>query len=255
MSQFIILFKKEWLELIRSKKLLIMIVLLLFVSISSPILAKLIPSIFKNIEGIGPINIPESTWKDAVDQFVKNANQFVGLVIVFMFAGAIAEEKNKKTLEIVLTKPISRASFLLAKFLSGSLLITICMTIGSVIFYYYAVSIFGSFSLQNFVFLAVVLHILFSVILALTIFASTIANTQIIAIAIAFFVEIVSLAVLPYIDAIKNYLPTYVSSNYKEMMINGEFQNFMPSIYTSLVLIFLFIASSILIFKRQEVER
>ncbi len=255
MSQFITLFKKEWLELIRSKKLLIMIVLFLFVSISSPILAKLIPSLFKNIEGIGPINIPESTWRDAVDQFVKNANQFIGLVIVFMFAGSIAEEKNKKTLEIVLTKPISRASFLLAKFLSGSLLITLCMTLGSAIFYYYSVSIFGSFSLPNFVFLAVALHFLFSVVLALAIFSSTIANTQIIAIAVAFFVEIISLAVLPYIDAIKNYLPTYVLSNYKEMMINGGFHNFMPSIYTSLILIFLFVAGSILIFNRQEIER
>jgi len=255
MNQLQISIKKELMELFRSKKILILAILFLFVSVSSPILAKLIPTIFKTIPGIGEITIPDATWRDAIDQFIKNANQFIGIVIVFMFAGAIAEEKNKKTLEIVLTKPISRAKFLLGKYFSGFTALALGMLAGSAIFYYYAVSIFGSFSINNFAFLSLFLFVYFVLIFALTIFASTISGSQLVAIALAFFVEIIFATVLNYVDAIKNYLPTYIVSHYKDLMSNGNIRDFLPSIYVSLALIVLLVIASISIFKRQEIER
>lgn len=256
MNQFIISLKKEFTELFRSKKILILGILVLFVAVSSPILAKLIPSLLKNADlGIGQITIPDATWKDAIDQYVKNANQFIAIVIVFMFGGAIAEEKNRKTLEIVLTKPISRTFFLMGKFWSAFVTVVASMAIGSAIFYYYAVSIFGSFSLENFLLLSAFMTLVFVLILALTIFTSVISNSQIVAISLAFFAEIVVTLVLNYIDSIKNYLPSYILGHYKDLMANGQIHDFLPSIYTSTGLIIVLLVASVLTFKRQEIER
>jgi len=249
--------KKELLEIYRSKKLLILAILFLFVAISSPILAKAIPTILKSMPATPglTISIPEPSWHDAIDQFIKNISQIVMIIIVFMFSGVIAEEKNKKTLEIVLTKPISRPNFILAKYLANFLLITGTMVISSLVFYAYTVSIFTSFSLINFSLLTLCVLIFLILILSLTIFASTIASSQILAAGLSFLIQIVLLTILPLSAKIKNYLPGYFLDHYKDLMANGQIHDFVPSILISLVLIVLLTLASILLFKKQEIER
>lgn len=144
---FTALLKKEILEIYRTRKFMILGILFLFVAISSPVLAKLIPKLLANTEFPGTnihIQIPDATWKDSIDQFVKNLIQFGVIVIVFMFAGSIAEEKNKKTLELVLAKPVPRNQFVLSKVLSSFAVIKVTFLASAIIFYLYTLSLFGS---------------------------------------------------------------------------------------------------------------
>lgn len=256
MNQFIVLLNKEAKEIIRSKKLLVMAILFLFTAIASPIIAKILPQIMQNVSVPGMIiNLPESTWRDAIDQLIKNISQIVGIVLVFLFAGAIAEEKNKKTLEIVLTKPISRANLILAKIISSVGLLGISLLVMAIIFYFYTYSLLGSFSVINFSWLILVLFIYLSLIATITIFMSTIAGNQITAVGMAFALEIILLTLLDYIKAIKHYLPGYAFGHYKEIMADGKIVDFLPSILISLALIVLFTMFSVTIFKNQEIER
>jgi len=248
--------KKEFLEIIRTKKLLILAIVILFVAVSSPILAKLIPTIFKNLDMQGvKLQIPEATWKDSIDQFVKNLSQIALIVIVFMFAGSIAEEKNKKTLEIVLTKPVARSSFVVSKFVASLTSTSVIYLVGSIIFYIYTLTIFGSFSLTNFIILSLLLLFYLWQVISLTLFCSTIFSNQILAAGIAFFVEIVIVSILGSIDKISKYVPGFILSKYPDLINDGALDQFVPSIIVSAVLIAVFLWASIAYFQKQEIER
>jgi len=257
MNNFMTLLKKESTEIIRSKKLLILIIIFAFVAVSSPILAKIIPDLLKNMPETPGItfSLQDPTWRDAIDQLVKNLAQFGLIVIIFMFAGSVAEEKNKKTLEMILTKPISRANFVLAKFISGALYISVVFLLFQAVFYLYTVSIFTSFSLANYAWLSLFLLIWLLVIYALTIFSSAIARSQLIGAGIAFAISIVFTTVVGYISAISDYSPSFVISNYKDLMANGSLSPFLPSLYTSLGIIIVLVVAAVTLFSKQEVER
>jgi len=256
MKAFFTLLHKEATEIFRSKKLLILGIIFGFVAISSPIIAKIIPEIFKNIQTGGiTFNIPEPTWRDAIDQLVKNTSQFGLIVIIFMFAGAVAEEKSKKTLEMLLTKPISRVSFVLSKFVSAKLYISGVFVLSAVVFYSYAVSLFSNFSLANYAWLILFLLVYLLTILAVTIFFSTISKSQIMAVGLAFFGSIIFTTIIGYIKAISDYSPAYIVANYKDLMLDGKFANFLPSFYTSIGIIIVLVVLSIIFFQKQEIER
>lgn len=249
------LLKKELLEISRSKKLLILLIIFLFVAISSPILAKLIPTIFKNMQVQGiTLNIPEPTWKDAIDQFVKNISQIVMIVIVFLFAGAIAEEKNKKTLEIVLTKPISRTNIVLSKMAAALLSTFAIYAICGLIFYLYTASVFTTFPFVSFLLMAgIILLYLFQVI-TITIFSSSLTSNQIIAAGISFFFEIIIVTILGSIDKISKYMPGYILGRYKDIMA-GDHSGLLPSVLIMAGIIIISTIGAILIFRKQEIER
>jgi ABC-2 type transport system permease protein len=250
------LLKKELLEAYRNKKVLILLVLFLFIAISSPVIAKLIPTIFKSLPSSGiQFTIPDPTYTDAIDQFIKNISQIGFIVIIFLFAGAVADEKSKKTFEIVLTKPISRTSIILAKFKSAFLLVFTGQVTASIIFYLYTKSIFGNFSAVNFLMLSFLVLTFLWLVTAITILCSTVTSSQISAVALAFISEIVIVSLAGYIKAIENYVPGYLFSNYKELMLKGNYLDFLPSVVVSLALILLSLITSIALFSKQEIER
>ena len=256
MSIFLTLLKKELTEQMRSKKLLILAIVFLFVAVSSAILAKLLPQILSSniMQGI-EIKIPEPTYKDAIDQFVKNISQLALFVFVFVVAGSIADEKNKRTLEILFTKPVSRTSFVLAKFTSYFLSVSVLYAISSLIFYFYAKALFGQFDLINFLIMAKAVLIYVLLIMSATIFGSSFSANSIIAAVFGFVSMIVFGTVIPLIHSIKDYGPYVLLSSYKEIAQNGWSSNLTIPLVTAVTLIFIFIISTICIVKNQEVER
>lgn len=257
MSQIFTLLSKEFLEIYRSKKLLILIILFAFVAISSPIIAKLIPTILKSMPatpGI-TIDIPEPIWKDAVDQFVKNLGQIGMIVIIFTFAGAVADEKSKKTLEIILTKPVSRFNFILAKFKASFIATATVFAAASLVFYFYTLSTFGSMDGTAFFWIALFSFIYIAVILALTLFFSAISKSLIVAVGLAFLTEIIAATFFGYIKKIADYSPAFINGNYKELYGGGDLSKFLPSLLCSIGAIIIFFLLSVFFFKKQEIER
>jgi ABC-2 type transport system permease protein len=93
----LILLKKDLLEQWRTKKILILAIIFLFVAISSPIMAKILPELMKSISVPGMvISLPSPTYLDAIDQYIKNISQIAILVVIFIVAGAICDEKTAK---------------------------------------------------------------------------------------------------------------------------------------------------------------
>jgi len=257
MRTLLILIKKDLLDQFRSKKIIILIFTFLFVAISSVVIAKVLPQILGAIPSTPGliIDLPTPTYKDAIDQFVKNLSQLAIFVLVFLVAGAIADEKNKKTLELVLTKPVSRSLFVLSKFKAYFLSITAIYLISALIFYFYTCTTFAVFGFGHFFLMTLLILIYLILICAATIFFSTILTNSILAAVGGFGTMIILGTIWGLIDKIKDYSPYQLVSNYQNIIASGWDGNLLWPLIISLLLIIVFVLSSMALFRQQEVER
>lgn len=256
MSDLMVLVRKDLLEQWRTKKILILAIVFLFVAIGSPIFAKITPEILKNISVPGmTINIPTPTYVDSLDQFIKNTSQIALLVLVFVVAGAVVDEKNKKTLEMLLTKPISRTNFILSKFISYYVSIGLVFAAASLIFYFYTISLFSVFNFVNFSLMAgnVLLYIL--MIASIAILASTVVKNSIAAGGIGFISFILFGTIFSMINQIKDFSPNLIFSDYADVVKNGWSNDLaLPLLFICLAII-IAVTASIMLFRVQEIER
>ena len=119
MNGFAAFLKKEFRELIRTKRLLILLIVFIIFGIMNPAIALLTPKILE-LEAeslasmgmeIGEIHV---TALDSWSQFVKNI-PMVLIVFLIMFSGAYTTEYAKGTLIPLLTKGLSRGTVVLSK--------------------------------------------------------------------------------------------------------------------------------------------
>lgn len=252
----LVLIKKDLMEQWRTKKIIILSIIFLFVAISSPIMAKIMPEVMKSISVPGmTINLPASTYSDSIDQFVKNISQIALLVIIFIVAGAVSDEKNKKTLEILLTKPISRPLFILSKFKAYFASIVVIFTISSLVFYLYTVSIFGTFNLLNFTIMSANILIYTLMIVAVTILASTITKSSIAAGGIGFLSYILFSTIFSLIKPLQKFSPNMIFDNYKTVINTGWTNDLFLPLIVILFVIIISVLLSVFLFKKQEIER
>jgi ABC-2 type transport system permease protein len=107
---------KEWRESWRSGRLFLLSALFLVLGISTPLMLKFLPqmlpvewqTLLGSLLPSGPVA--------AVDSLFKNLAQVGVLVLILVAMGAIAEERARGQLELVLSKPVSVAGIVLAKF-------------------------------------------------------------------------------------------------------------------------------------------
>ena len=118
--------KKEFREMARTYKLLIMGVVFFIIGVLNPVTAKFLPELLKSLvqDGI-QITITEPVAMDSWMQFYKNVPQMGLIVLVIVFSGILSNEISKGTLVNVLTKGLSRKNVILAKFTSVGLIWTI----------------------------------------------------------------------------------------------------------------------------------
>lgn len=117
MKAYLAFTKKEFLENIRSYKVLMMIVIFIGFGIMSPLTAKLTPQLFEMfVPGGDTIQLPQPTAIDSWMQFYKNVSQLGLIILVVLFSSILTSEINRGSLVIMLTNGLSRKSVILAKF-------------------------------------------------------------------------------------------------------------------------------------------
>lgn len=116
MRGFIAFTTKEFMEYIRSYKLLIIMLAFLALGFLNPITAKYLPRLAENFmpEGMN-LEIAEPVIMDSWLQFFKNVPQMGLVIIVIIFSGSMSAEIGKGTLIPVLTKGLKRKAVWLSK--------------------------------------------------------------------------------------------------------------------------------------------
>ncbi|KAF0111299.1 MAG: Uncharacterized protein FD147_1050 [Chloroflexi bacterium] len=245
-------FHKELLEQRRTRRFMIAIVVLVLFGMTSPLLAKMTPQIITMIPGGEAFSmlIPTPTINDAVAQYIKNITQFGVLLALVFGMGAVAVEKDKGTAAMTLSKPMTRWSFLLAKFAAMSVTFIIAVLVAAIACYYYTFFLFGELAIGAWLVLNGLVTLYLLLYAAITLFYSTLTRTQYVAIGLSFG-TLILLGILGSLPGIGANFPDALISNASLIMM-GETPKNWSGLWVSLGLIFLSLAGAWLVFRKQE---
>lgn len=243
---------KELLEQRRTRKFMIALVVLVLFGMTSPLMAKMMPQIMSLVPGASAYSflIPTPTISDAVTQYIKNISQF-GILLALVFSmGAVATEKDKGTAAMVISKPMSRGAFILAKFTALSLTFVVAVVLAGVCCYYYTYFLFGELNLVNWLILNGLILLYLLVYVAITLFFSTLTRTQYVAIGLSFGALIV-LGILGGLPGLGSNFPDALIGN-ASLLMTGQAVTSWAGLWVSLGLIAVSLVGACLVFSRQE---
>lgn len=165
MTGFAVFLGKELLEIRRTWRIWVIPGLTIFFAISGPFLALVTPQLLKALATSEPgmvIQLPDPTARDAFNQFLQNLSQIVMIALVITGAGSVSGERSSGTAILVLTKPLARPAFVLAKLVSQQILLVASTVIGSVLTIAVTAALFDNLPVRQFA-LAVAIWLAFAV--------------------------------------------------------------------------------------------
>ncbi len=262
------LFGKEWLEQRRTHRLLIVVSVLLLFGLSSPLIARYTRDIIRMAAPMGEEMIkllPPPSAADSVDQYLKNVAQFGVLLALLMTMGTMALEKDRGTAALMLSKPISPAAFVLAKFAALGLTFGLGILGAAAAGYLYTWILFerpnpaGWAGLNLLVFVFLMVHV------AVTLLCSTLTKSQVVAGGAAFGAWL-ALSLLGALPGVGDYLPRQLMDWAARMgkgkgvvsladlspLIDSRSGEFWPALAIGLALIIGSLLTACLMFRRQE---
>jgi ABC-2 type transport system permease protein len=249
------LLKKEFYEQYRTYRVLIAVIILLLLGISAPIITKLTPELLQSLGGGIKIVLPPQTATDALNSYIKNMTQLPALMIILLAMGCIADERSHGTAVTVLTKPVPRSVFVLAKFLAYALLLSLGTILAAAGDYFYTYQFFNALPIGAFLLLNLALLIFYMLTLALTLLASVLFRNAIAAGGVAFAGFLV-LSILPGLNAaIAQALPSIVFSSERMTPLlagNASLGSVLTPLACGLGLILTLVIIACLVFQRQE---
>lgn len=174
--------RKEITELWRTRKLIIVLVVLIAFGLMSPILAKITPDLIESMgegqmEGI-IITIPEPTQKDAIDQLVKNVSQFGLLLAVLMSFGTVVGERERGQAALVFAHPLPREVFVAAKFAAQAIMFAAGLALGALGAYLYTAILFDAPPVGRYLALTGLIYVWLLSLIALSLLASTLGRSM-----------------------------------------------------------------------------
>ncbi len=251
---FFAVFRKEMMEQWRTYRFLIVAAVLVIFGMTSPLLAKFMPELFKAIPGV-PAGLLESmpapTVADAIGQYIKNMNQFGILLALFVAMGMVVQEKEHGTAAFFLTRPVSRETFVLAKFASLAVIFIASVSIAAIGCWYYTYVLFEPLPWGPFLAMNGLMLVAFLVYMALSLLGSTLARSQGMAVGLAV-VALIVISVLGALPSIGEYSPARLFSWGAGMLLGGTGTAW-PALGISLGIIVAALIVACLVFRRQEI--
>jgi len=253
MSHYIFFLKKELLESVRTNKLLIVLSIFFVFGIMNPLTAKLIPDLLNFLASDGiSITLAEPSAFDSWTQFFKNISQMGLIVIGIVFSGILSTELSKGTLINMLTKGLSRGAVILSKYTCMILIWTMSIIICFLVTWGYTVYLFPSGEIVNLLFSVFCLWLFGAFFLALLLFASTLVKNNYGSLLITGAVIVVCM-IINIIPAAHKYNPLSLITENMSLITNTiAVSDLYYVIWIAGILSLVFLASSVLIFRKKQ---
>jgi ABC-2 type transport system permease protein len=208
MKGFLVLLHKEIREQFKTNKVLIVAAVFLFFGLSEPILTKYLPEIIKAAPSTGGIIIqmPPPTSSDALVGYTSNMAQFGVLIAILVAMGAVAKEIETGTAAMVLSKPVGRMAFILAKLSAEGITFVMAMLLGGLACWGYTLVLFGDAHAVAFLYQNLLLALFFALVLGVTLLFSSLMKNQLSAggLSMALVIFLAAISGLPWVGP---YLP------------------------------------------------
>ncbi len=135
---------KELSEFVHTWRVWVLGAITAFLALSGPPLAKLTPVLLRSLNTGGlRIDVPTPTWVDSYAQWTKNLTGMLLIALVISLGGVVASELKAGTAVLMLTKPLSRRAFVLAKLTAHTLTLTVLSVVGAVATWLLTLGVFG----------------------------------------------------------------------------------------------------------------
>jgi ABC-2 type transport system permease protein len=207
MRGFWVLLRKELAEQFRTSKVIIVAAVFLFFGLGTPLLTKYTPELIKAV-GTGGITIemPAPTSGDSLTKYTSTMAQFGVLMAVLVAMGAIAREVEMGTAAMVLSKPVGRLAFILAKLKAEAFTFLVALILGGLACWGYTVLLFGDANATGFLYQNLLLGLFFVLCLGITLLFSSLMTSQLAAggLALALIILLSVVGSLPWVG---RYLP------------------------------------------------
>lgn len=200
------LLKKEIKEQFKTYRFLVLMSVFLFFGLTTPLTLKYLPEIVK-LAGEGmEINIPPPTAIEALLSYSGDISQIGIFVIVLVAMGSIANELQRGTALIVLSKPVSRTAFVTAKLLAISMTSLVSLSAASLVCFGYTVWLIGGADVSNFIGLNLLVGLFMVFCIATTLLFSSLFRSSLAAGGVSLAV-IIGQAILTAIPKVKEFMP------------------------------------------------
>jgi ABC-2 type transport system permease protein len=252
---FVSAVRKEIVQQWRTRRFLVVMAVFMLFGLTSPLVAKFTPEIFKSIPGAEKFAnlIPIPTVVDAMGQYIKNITQFGFILAVLLGMNAVAGEKESGTAAMILSKPMPRWAFVLSKFSAQSLVYASAFIVAGLGAYYYTVILFGSFDAAKFTGINLLLLLWLLTFVGAALLGSVIGSSIAAAAGIGLAISVVFLlagSIPMYGSLMPNGLMVWASilgSNSDKVAANAG------ALASGVVLIVLCLVWSVALFERQEI--
>jgi ABC-2 type transport system permease protein len=135
LSGFAVFARKEAREILHTWRIWVLPSILLFFALTGPVLAKFTPEIVGAVAGdqLKGFKIPTPTYQDAYTQWITNLSQIGLFALIIIYGSIISSERKSGTAVLVLTKPVSRTAFVIAKAAVHSAFLAILVVAGTLV--------------------------------------------------------------------------------------------------------------------------
>jgi ABC-2 type transport system permease protein len=220
MTGLIPLFKKEIKEQYRTHRLLIVGGVFLFFGLTTPLTLKYLPEIIRLAGEQIPLEIPPPTAAQSLAEYASTIGQLGILIAVLIAMGSVAGELRLGTAIITLSKPVSRAAFIISKLMAMSITFLVSLVIASLFCFGYTVWLIGPADTGAFIGLNLLLALFLVFCLAVTLLFSSLFRNSLAAGGVAIAV-LIGQAAFSAIPRIGDYFPTRLLS-WGTGMLNGN---------------------------------
>lgn len=255
MTAFIAFCKKEFLESVRSYKLLILLASFAFFGFLNPLLAKLLPELLSGLDmGNGMIfTVPEPSAMDSWGQFFKNISQMGVIVLAIVFSGIMAAEFSKGTLINVLTKGMKRRTVIFSKLAVAALLWTTSYLITLLITYAYNLYFWGAETLPH-ALLAFLCPWAYGLLLISLMIIGGVCFKSIYGSLLTVFGAILLMSLINISPKLHKYNPITLSGDTLNLISGYKIPaDYIPALSISIALTAVLIVASIVLFNRKQI--
>jgi len=208
MTGFWVLLRKELDESWRTRRLPVVAALFAIVGMISPITARYLPEILKATLGDQlPMTLPTPTAVDAIAQLQKNVGQLGALAAIALAMGSVSGELDRGTAALVLSQPVTRPAFLVAKLAGIGITLLVAMLFASVLAWVYTTALFSAQPIGGWLAMTLLAWLALLAWAAFTFVASAATGSTMAAAGIGF-VALIGLSLLSIVPALDRLLPT-----------------------------------------------
>jgi len=259
MNKFITFTKKEFLEIWRANRLLVLGVVFVFIALIAVLLTRYANEILNALLspeemaafGIGEGAIPH--WSNSYEAFFGNLNQIGMVALILMVMGVVVSEKRRGTAALMMVKGLGHSTFILAKFFALSLLAFVTLLASLLINHFLTISLFGAGAEIGNLMMGFLLYWLFAMMmLSLIILTSSLAKSLAMS-AVFGFLGFMALSIPSSLPRIREAFPYTISFRATEVATRGYFSDMLwLNILTAAATTAIFLGASIFILRKKE---